>query len=74
MATNLIRISAYSGKNCRPLEIKGLDPEKEEQEALDKIQNIFESWKVKVTDTFTKDDVLIVMDAIVEAKNGYRQH
>ena len=65
MATNLIRISAYSGKNCRPLEIKGLDPEKEEQEALDKIQNIFESWK---------DDVLIVMDAIVEAKNGYRQH
>lgn len=64
MDERFVRVSAYAGKNCCPLKIRGLDPEKDMEEAMEAVQRLFEkTWKIEVLESVETDGITIISKA-----------
>ena len=64
MDERFIRVSAYGGKNCCPLKIRGLDLEKDMEEAMAAVERLFERpWKLEISEFVEMDGIMIITDA-----------
>lgn len=66
---SLIRLSAFSGQNCEPVYVKGLNPEEDLRRANEKVQKwIEEQLNVKEIDDWQQ----YYLDSIYAEKNRLR--
>ena len=71
MDERFVRVSAYAGKNCCPLKIRGLDPEKDEQEALEAVMRMMQnSIKATVVAMEVEDGLTRILDMKLELERA----